>query len=99
MPNLGPILETEIEETAADMFLNWVYSTIGQGGFSNYDYPSAIATAVPTDVADAGDVRFAWMNCTFTRLFNLYQFWKQAGNFGFLPSFSCNRFSGLLASN
>jgi hypothetical protein len=37
---------TELEEAAADMFLNWVYSINGSGGFSNYQW-RATRSATP----------------------------------------------------
>lgn len=49
--------DVELEEAAADMFLNWVYRLNGLGGFSNDIY---------------GNARFDWMNTTLANFFAYY---------------------------
>jgi hypothetical protein len=61
----------EIEEAAADMFLNWVYRRTETGGFSNTlwrgtgCYSGGCAEATPIA---SGDARFIWMNDTIDQL-------------------------------
>lgn len=64
--------QAEIDEAAADMFLNWVYSKLGQGGFQNTSWRVADncnTTGCP-DPANSGTARFNWMNTTMTELIN-----------------------------
>jgi len=49
--------QAELTEAAADMFLNWVYRTNGQGGFAGDEF---------------GNARFTWMNSTLTTFFSYY---------------------------
>jgi hypothetical protein len=53
----------ERDEAAADMFLNWVYSKIGQGGFANADYRNITdcVSVAPTDASLPGDARRNYM--------------------------------------
>jgi hypothetical protein len=59
-----PTIQTERDEAAADMFLNWVYSTAMQGGFHNYNY-IGITTCGITPTPDftrlPGDARYNFM--------------------------------------
>jgi predicted outer membrane repeat protein len=65
----------EIDEAAADMFLNWVYKKLGQGGFQDTSW---IGTCNDTpigcpDEGTSGTVRSNWMNDTLTYLISAYQ--------------------------
>ena len=72
----------EIEETAADMFLNWVTKKIGltapdgSNGFANEVWKNR-TTSVPDNTNKPGDRRYQWMNCALIVLFNQHQFWQQ----------------------
>jgi hypothetical protein len=79
---------TEIEETAADLFLNWVYrQQTPASGFANANWADWIensACLVETDCTDAGitniyplstgpgDERYAWMNQILTAFATYY---------------------------
>jgi hypothetical protein len=67
----GPLRVTEIEEAAADMFLNWVYKAQGNGGFLNRDWsgclPAGCDDLVTGDVT--GDTRMNWMSSTLSSIF------------------------------
>lgn len=57
--------ERERDEGAADMFLNWVYSKIGSGGFTNYNYigiANCTITPTPDFTRRPGDARFNFMD-------------------------------------
>src|SRR5690606_30716577 len=57
-------LVRERDETAADMFLNWVYREIGMGGFHNYSYfniTNCMTTPTPDFTAMPGDARYNFM--------------------------------------
>ncbi|NJO82524.1 MAG: hypothetical protein HC828_06650 [Blastochloris sp.] len=69
------------EETAADMFLNWVYRKLDLGGFLNRDWRPHV-TATPTgpscneilegcdnSQAASGDARFNWMQTVMNEIF------------------------------
>ncbi len=66
--------QTEIDEAAADMFLNWVYykTTNVQEGFRNISWLGSTCqtTVENNDASNPGTVRFNWMqdtmNCIFT---------------------------------
>ena len=60
---------TELEEAASDMFLNWVYRSIGEAGFSDNETPP---NAPPPFSGGPGDVRFEWMNDQLSRFFDYY---------------------------
>lgn len=70
-PN-STILVTEVEEAAADMFLNWVYRTlnitdaVGNMGFANVDWRFANN---PPDNTNPGDIRFNWVNEVLPEIF------------------------------
>jgi hypothetical protein len=54
----------ERDEASADMFLNWVYREVGQGGFHNYSYFSitdCTTTPTPDFTAEPGDARYNFM--------------------------------------
>ncbi|HLU08404.1 MAG TPA: hypothetical protein VK003_01955 [Oceanobacillus sp.] len=54
----------ERDEAAADMFLNWVYSEINQGGFHNDNYigiTNCSTTPTPDLTARPGDARYNYM--------------------------------------
>lgn len=75
---LDTILITEIDETAADMFLNWVYRRNGQGGFINANWidvvvPPGNCTVTPQPMPpgnDPGDARFKYMATTIMTAMN-----------------------------
>jgi len=69
------------EETAADMFLNWVYRKLASGGFLNRDWRPHV-TATPTGLpcsqtpggcddsaAGSGNARFNWMETVMDEIF------------------------------
>ncbi len=65
----------EIEETAGDMFLNWVYyidGTSEDSGFVNLIWSNKTESTL--DTIPSGNARNNWMNCSMTRLFNVHQF-------------------------
>ncbi|MDQ7033419.1 MAG: hypothetical protein Q9P01_00870 [Anaerolineae bacterium] len=51
--------DVELEEAAADMFLNWVYRTLGMGGFENIDWRFG---QNPRDLTNPGDIYFDYIN-------------------------------------
>jgi hypothetical protein len=54
----------ERDEAAADMFLNWVYREMGQGGFRNASYigiNSCGVTPTPDETSRPGDSRYNFM--------------------------------------
>lgn len=53
------------------MFLNWVYRTIGEGGFSDNVVPPNPPEPYD-DSGGPGNVRFAWMNDRLVEFFNYY---------------------------
>jgi hypothetical protein len=59
-------LPKERDEGAADMFLNWVYRQVGQGGFVNATWAGiTVCNATPAvqpPPNDSGDVRYKFMN-------------------------------------
>jgi len=65
-PN-SPLLTREVDEAAADMFLNWVYSRLTTGevaGFKNRDYKLLTGNCpgvAPTDTSNPGDARYTTM--------------------------------------
>jgi hypothetical protein len=72
----------EFGETAADMFLNWVYRTQNLGGFANVDWRpnSIVPNSAPVaycnqngcaDSVNPGDLRFNWMNTNINAIFNV----------------------------
>lgn len=71
-------LEMRSYESAADMFLNWVYRISGQGGFlnvswkpnerANGQYCNQIEAGCP-DGGNPGDARFNWMNDQMESIF------------------------------
>ncbi len=70
--------ERERDEAAADMFLNWVYSTIGQGGFQDINWEPDTCHgpigSIPSTCGAAhrpGFNRLTWMNTTMTDLLGL----------------------------
>lgn len=66
----------EIDEASADMFLNWVYKKIGQGGFQDTNWREADQCNTPAGCPDdgmSGTARFNWMNITMDYLINTYQ--------------------------
>jgi len=71
--------ETEVEEAAADMFLNWVYRQIqrtepgGNTGFENLIWINATASN-PDDIGLSGDARHQWMQDNLSDIF-LAQGW------------------------
>ncbi|MCI0709272.1 MAG: hypothetical protein L0154_03835, partial [Chloroflexi bacterium] len=72
------IKEKERDEGAADMFLNWVYSTISPAGFRNVNWGSAVChvpfESLPESCNDdtlPGDHRLSWMNTTMTDLLSV----------------------------
>jgi hypothetical protein len=73
---VGDILTVEREETAGDMFLNWVYRLQGNGGFLNKDWGGCSVSGCvgSDDIANApGDVRMNWMVSILNSLFVAYQ--------------------------
>lgn len=54
----------EVDEAAADMFLNWVYSKIGSGGFQNTSWIgiTSCVTGTPQPTERPGDTRDNFMN-------------------------------------
>jgi hypothetical protein len=58
-----PAIQTERDEAAADMFLNWVYRVQNLGGFRNEDQRniSDCAFVAPTDTGNPGDARYRYM--------------------------------------
>jgi len=88
---------TEIEETAADMFSNWIARLVnltdanGRTGFANEDWINS-DTSDP-DSSLAGDERAAWMDCAMIVLFNEHSFWE-SGTIA-LPADCSTRFPGL----
>lgn len=73
---IGDEKGTEIEETAADMFLNWVYWSIEVSdpisqntGFENIRWSSP-TQGTEDNIRLPGDVRSDWMNQTMIELFN-----------------------------
>jgi hypothetical protein len=77
---------TEVEEAFADLFLNWIYRTLGVGGFENRNARGESDTLIisnlaiflphsfPNVRAGPGDDRFYWMNHLLQRLFAYYDF-------------------------
>ena len=59
--------QAEIDETAADMFLNWVYRENGIGGFENIDRNGDV------DSTEPGTTRLTWMRETIDFLITLNQ--------------------------
>jgi hypothetical protein len=66
----------EIEEAASDMFLNWIYKTLDQGGFPNISWRDTATETCSTngcvDNSSSGDIRYEWMEETIKKLFELY---------------------------
>jgi hypothetical protein len=62
-PTQNPI-DTERDEAAADMFLNWVYRSLGLAGFENRNQGGIFDCQViaPTDVSNPGDARHDYLN-------------------------------------
>jgi hypothetical protein len=83
---IGKLAGIEIEETAADMFLNWSYRRLNLGGFENLQWINK-TDSIPDP---SGDVRHDWMNCAMVVIFNEYQFW-QSGNVA-IPSDCTTRY-------
>lgn len=96
-PDLGStdIEIVEIDETAADMLLNWTYWQIG--GFKDLIWTSAaqVETNAQIDTFGSGEIRYNWMNCAMTRLWNIHDFWSDLTDYPFVSTFGCERFSGL----
>lgn len=68
----GDNLQTQLDEAAADMFLNWVYRSTNVGGFKNISWLGNCATSTGCDDPSLpGDARFEWvdekMDTIFTR--------------------------------
>jgi hypothetical protein len=61
-PGADVLLIVEREEASADMFLNWVYFTLGEGGFVNTDWTRPACLNGCSDTTLPGDVRSDWMN-------------------------------------
>jgi hypothetical protein len=67
----------EVEEAAADMFLNWAYQKQGEGGFLNCTWDTVGANLnICVDLPDGndgelrtGDVRFDWMTPAMASIF------------------------------
>ncbi|MDZ4767435.1 MAG: hypothetical protein SGI73_23090 [Chloroflexota bacterium] len=60
------------QSTGSDMFLNWVYSTVGRGGFSNRSWNpvnSCNTTVGCSDASNPGRQRLIWMNGIMGRMF------------------------------
>jgi hypothetical protein len=65
---------TEIEEAAADMFLNWVYRKQAEGGFLNYRWVNAggevcYPNGCPDGGRFTGAVRMDWMDDALSAIF------------------------------
>jgi hypothetical protein len=90
---------TEIEETAADMFLNWVArwtdmeDNMGRTGFEDMDW--ANRTELDDEQSGgAGTRRFFWMNCAMIVLFNQHSNFWESGTVS-LPADCSAQFPGL----
>ncbi|MDX2137820.1 MAG: carbohydrate-binding protein, partial [Chloroflexota bacterium] len=90
---------TEIEEAAADMFLNWVArstnmaDTNGVTGFANRSW---IDRTNYSEDPFTGDARNDWMNCAMIALFNQHSgFWGSGTNPVPLPSSCIANYPGL----
>ncbi|MBN8595704.1 MAG: hypothetical protein J0M33_28385 [Anaerolineae bacterium] len=64
--NLAAVDPNEAEEASADMFLNWVYKILGDGGFLNKTWYAACDTNINSPQCDdggrqSGDARYQWM--------------------------------------
>jgi hypothetical protein len=71
--NASSIDEKEIDETAADMFLNWVYKKVARGGFQNIDWSGITnCSGTGTTAGQPGDVRNNWMESELDRLRGSY---------------------------
>jgi hypothetical protein len=68
----GQLRITEIEEAAADMFLNWVYKAQGNGGFLNRDWTGCLPAGCDDSITGdyTGDTRMNWMNSTISSIFS-----------------------------
>jgi hypothetical protein len=79
----GESSDTRVDETAADMFLNWVYRRRTNNppsyqvtepgtwdGFKNLSWVGNVTTGV-TDGKFTGDARFEWMNRVMNRIFSV----------------------------
>jgi hypothetical protein len=58
-----PAIQTERDEAAADMFLNWVYRVQNLGGFRNEDQRniSNCAAVATTDTSNPGNARYRYL--------------------------------------
>jgi hypothetical protein len=81
VPQQGPNQE-EVDEAAADMFLNWVYRFLmgSSTGFQNLSWIeiSCLGTEHPgrTDDSQPGDKRYEWMNTQVSQIFNANSSWR-----------------------
>lgn len=73
---------TELEETAADKYLNWVYRwhaqtvTTAPSGFLEFDWETPQCAAGCADSSNPGTSRFEWMNCALDVIWNKYQWFN-----------------------
>lgn len=73
----------ELEEAGADMFLNWAYRILNEGGFENASWPIGCTEATEcldnrgiTPGSDGpGDDRYNWMSNIMTAFFDYYAWW------------------------
>lgn len=70
IPVGNPTRIAEIDEAAADMFLNWVYSKVVAGGFqnSNWSGVNTCTTGTPQPTEKPGDARNNFMNTALPTL-------------------------------
>ena len=66
------ITSDEVDEGAADMFLNWVYQELNLDGFKNIDWEGYTVCSVSgnTDTTNPGDERYLWMEGIMEQLGN-----------------------------
>jgi len=74
--------QEEIDEAAADMFLNWVYRKVTNGdeGFKNISWLTSAGCNTSSGCDDAtrrpGDARFDWIESTMSSIFTNHPEWQ-----------------------
>jgi hypothetical protein len=71
-PGASVLFIVEREEASADMFLNWVYSTLGEGGFADTNWTRPACQSGCSDTTLPGAVRNDWMNALMPTLVATY---------------------------